>query len=327
MDGQEYVTWARVLTLISGLGWAAWLDHKYRRVPNQFWITWAGPAIFLWTLDIFLQGGEWYVLASASAVVAYASMSVLGKATLKDAIRGSRVDQIVLLWYGISLIGVGYGAYLHAQVDILALMTGSADPVSTLWWTTIATALPILLFDLGWRVRLIHGGADAKALMWVALVIPSWSAMPVFYSESMDSATVALPPALALMIWGGFVFLALPFVMIIRNLIAGNRSPLRLLWHAEMMPLARVMEEHVWLLSELMEMPSGETVVYHRTRAPSTTPSVGELAIQVAALAEHEVEKVWVTRKYPLLVFLWPATALVLLIGGPMAFLMPLLGL
>ena len=61
MDGQEYVTWARILTLISGLGWAAWLDHKYRRVPNQFWITWAGPAIFLWTLDIFLQGGEWYV--------------------------------------------------------------------------------------------------------------------------------------------------------------------------------------------------------------------------------------------------------------------------
>jgi hypothetical protein len=129
------------------------------------------------------------------------------------------------------------------------------------------------------------------------------------------------------MIWGGFVFLALPFVMIIRNLIAGNRSPLRLLWHAEMMPLERVMGEHVWLLSELMEMPSGETVVHHRTRAPSTTPSVGELAIQVAALAEHEVEKVWVTRKYPLLVFLWPATALVLLIGGPMAFLMPLLGL
>ena len=327
MDGPEYVTWARVLTLIFGLGWAAWLDHKYRRVPNQFWITWAGPAIFLWTLDILLQGGEWYVLASASAVVAYASMSVLGKATLKDAIRGSRLDQIVILWYVFSLVGVGYGAYLHAQVDLLALVTGSADSATTLWWTTIATALPILLFDMGWRVRLIHGGADAKALMWVALVIPNWSAMPVLYSQNMDSSTVALPPALALMIWGGFVFLALPFIMIIRNLIAGNRSPLRLVWHAEMMPLERVIGEHVWLLSELMEMPSGETVVYHRTRAPTTTPSAEELALQIAVLAEQGVENVWVTRKYPLLVFLWPAIALVLLIGGPMAFLMPLLGL
>ncbi len=327
MDGQEYVTWARILTLTIGLGWAAWLDHKYRRVPNQFWITWASPAIFLWTLDILLQGGEWYVLASASAVVAYASMSVLGKASLKDAASGSRLDQIVILWYALSLVGVGYGAYLHAQVDILTLMTGSADSATTLWWTTIATALPILLFDMGWRVRLIHGGADAKALMWVTLVIPSWSAVPVFNSQNMDSATVALPPALALMIWGGFVFLALPFIMIIRNLIAGNRSPLRLVWHAEMMPLERVMGEHVWLLSELMEMPSGETVVHHRTRAPTTTPSAEDLAIQIAALTEQGVEKVWVTRKYPLLVFLWPAIAIVLLIGGPMAFLMPLLGL
>ena len=238
-----------------------------------------------------------------------------------------RCARFVILWYTFSLIGVGYGAYLHAQVDLLALMTGSADSATTLWWTTIATALPILLFDMGWRARLIHGGADAKALMWVTLVIPSWSAVPVFNSQNMDSATVALPPSLALMIWGGFVFLALPFIMIIRNLIAGNRSPLRLVWHAEMMPLERVMTEHVWLLSELMEMPSGETVVHHRTRVPTTTPSTEELVMQIAALTEQGVEKAWVTRKYPLLVFLWPAITLVLLIGGPMAFLMPLLGL
>ena len=42
---------------------------------------------------------------------------------------------------------------------------------------------------------------------------------------------------------------------------------------------------------------------------------------------ENGVEKVWVTRKYPLLVFLWPAVIPLTLIGGPMAFIMPILGL
>ena len=74
-------------------------------------------------------------------------------------------------------------------------------------------------------------------------------------------------------------------------------------------------------------MPSGEKKILHRTRAPRKTPTVEQLTAQIDVLKENGVEEVWVTRKYPLLVFLWPAIIPLFLIGGPMAYIMPLIGL
>ena len=104
-------------------------------------------------------------------------------------------------------------------------------------------------------------------------------------------------------------------------------GPLRLIWHAERMPLSEVKQKHVWLLSEMMAMPSGDYAVHHRTRAPRRTPSAEELDAQIKALKEAKIEMVWVTRKYPLLVFLIPALIPWYLLGGPMAWFMPLIGL
>ena len=78
-------------------------------------------------------------------------------------------------------------------------------------------------------------------------------------------------------------------------------GPLRLIWHAERMPLSEVKQKHVWLLSEMMAMPSGDYGVHHRTRAPRRTPTTEELDAQIEALKEANVEMVWVTRKYPII--------------------------
>ena len=55
MESEDIIAWTRMSVLILALGIAAWLDHKERRVPNEFWITWSKPAIFLWTLDLLNQ--------------------------------------------------------------------------------------------------------------------------------------------------------------------------------------------------------------------------------------------------------------------------------
>ena len=54
MDGMDYISTSRVFCLLIGLLWAAYLDLKFRRVPNAFWVTWASPAIFLWTLELLV---------------------------------------------------------------------------------------------------------------------------------------------------------------------------------------------------------------------------------------------------------------------------------
>ena len=326
MNSAELISWTRLIVLFWALGIAAWLDHKERRVPNQFWITWSKPAIFLWALDLLNSSADWYVFATAAGVVAYASIAVIGRPSLKDIRSGNLLDISVSVWYIVGISGIVQGVMLHVDESLLSVISGEASDEAILWWSTLAVFIPIFLVDMAWRMRLIHGGADCKGLMWVAILVPTWSSIPIQFPESMDSSAIAMPPAIALLVWGGLSFLVLPIVMVIKNIKQGNTT-LKLIWHAEKMDVDRVIDSHVWLLSSIAEMPNGEKKVVHRTRAPRKTPTKQKLQAEIELLKENGVEMVWVTKNYPLLVFLWPAIIPLTLVGGPMAILMPILGL
>jgi hypothetical protein len=326
----DILGWARIFTLLLGMGWAAWMDHKERRVKNEHWLVWIKPALFLWALDLMTQGADWTIYLTASASVAYASGAVIGRPTLSDIRAGSRIDQIVALWYIVSAVGLIFGAVTYQSVHPVDVLIGNEVGLGALWWSTLAVLPLILLIDLAWRVRMLHGGADAKALMWVAILIPSWSTMPLTFSSATGDALFTLPPAFALLMWGGLSFLAIPFILLTLNLIRGHvRSfgDLFLAWHAIQIPRVEVPHRHVWLLTTLVEKPNGLVDVYHRKRAPRKSPSPEEVDAALFELEEAGVEQVWVSQKLPLLVFLFPAIFPVFLLGDPMAILMPLLGL
>ena len=321
--------WTRVGVLLLGLGWAAWMDHKDRRVPNEHWIVWAKPAIFIWALDLMVQGADWTIYLTAAAVVAYASVSVFGRPTLGDAINGSWMDRSFLLWYLAGGIGVVAGALEYQSTTPLDVLLNEGEPLGMLWWKTASLFSVILLIDLAWRLRLLHGGADAKALMWVSLLFPTWATVPLPMSGMGDGAVVALPVSISLLIWGGLAFLLIPFVMLGLNLKRGDIKrfgDLRLAWHASMMSIDVVPQRHVWLLSTTMALPNGETRVVHSTRAPRTTPSEKELDADLEELRLLGVDKVWVSHKMPLLVFLFPAVLPLVLFGDPTTLLMHFIG-
>ena len=320
------ISWTRLGVLLLALGIAAWLDHKERRVPNQFWITWSKPAIFLWVLDLLNSEAEWYVFATAAGMVAYASIAVIGRPSIKDIRAGNSLDILVSFWYLIGILGVIQGLLLHTDESILRIISGDGSEEAMLWWSTFAVFIPIFLVDMAWRMRLIHGGADCKGLMWVAILVPSWTSIPIQFPEAMENSVIAMPPAIALLVWGGLSFLFLPIIMVFKNLKEGNTN-LKLIWHAQRMDVDDVMNNHVWLLTSIAEMPSGEKKIVHSTRAPRKTPTKEKLQAEIDLLKENGVSQVWITKKYPLLVFLWPAIIPLTLVGGPMVFIMPLLGL
>ena len=326
MDSTEVISWSRLAVLAGALGIAAWLDHKDRRVPNSFWIRWSKPAIFLWTLDLLVAEAEWYVFATAAGMVAYASIAVVGRPTINDILSGNKLDITVSLWYVIGIAGIVVGFIEHSDESLLSVLLGDATSDATLWWSTFAVIIPLLLVDMAWRMRLIHGGADCKGLMWVSILVPSWSSIPVLFPDAMDGHVVSMPPSIALLVWGGLAFLALPIIMVLKNLKNGQTS-LKLIWHAERMEIDKVIANHVWLLTTIADMPNGEKKIIHRTRAPRKTPTIENLTSDIEILKEHGVEEVWVTKKYPLLVFLWPAILPLFILGGPMAYIIPLIGL
>ena len=103
--------------------------------------------------------------------------------------------------------GVVQGLLLHTDESILGIISGDGSEEAILWWSTFAVFIPIFLVDMAWRMRLIHGGADCKGLMWVAILVPSWTSIPIQFPEAMENSVIAMPPAIALLVWGGLSFL------------------------------------------------------------------------------------------------------------------------
>ena len=330
LSESDILGWSRIFTLLLGMGWAAWMDHKERRVINEHWMVWIKPALFLWALDLMVQGADWTIYLTASAVVAYASGAVIGRPTFKDVRAGSRLDQVVFVWYLVSFLGLVYGAYCYQNVHPIDVLLGNEQGLGALWWSTFAVIPLILIIDLAWRFRMLHGGADAKALMWVAILIPNWSSVQLLYPTATESALFALPPAFALLMWGGFSFLFIPLILLTLNLVRGNIRSLRdlaMAWHALYIPRAEVLNRHVWLLTSLVDKPNGQREVYHKKRAPRKSPSTEEVVAELHELEQVGVSHVWVSQKLPQLVFLFPAILPLFLFGDPMAIVMPAIGL
>ncbi|MFZ8905954.1 MAG: A24 family peptidase C-terminal domain-containing protein [Poseidonia sp.] len=321
--------WTRVAVLLLGMGWAAWMDHQSRRVANEHWIVWAKPAIFIWALDLMVQGADVTIYLTAAAVVAYASVSVFGRPTIKDALNGSWMDRTFLLWYAAGAAGVVAGAFRYQATTPVEVLLDNGDALGMLWWRTAALFLVIFFIDVAWRLRLLHGGADAKALMWVSLVFPTWASVPLPFEAAGQETVVALPVSISLLIWGGLAFLFIPFIMLALNITRGDvkrLGDLRMAWHASMLAVDEVAKRHVWLLTDTMEMPTGEHRVVHAARAPRSTPTAEELEERLRSLKGHGVDRVWVSHKMPLLVFLFPAVLPLVLFGDPTTLLLQWIG-
>ena len=329
-DILEYVGWARILLLALCFGGAAWLDHKLRRVSNDWWDFWARPTLALLVLELYLLEADLSVWLTASAAVAFASTALFGRPSLTDIKAGSRVDILVSIWYLVSAAGLVMGAMSHGQVLLEYLepstpVASEAERMGLLWGRMIVLLVVLFFFEMAWRFRLLHGGADAKAMMLVALMVPSWYAMP--FPTHSTPVEMAMPPALSLMIWAGLAFLLLPVIMLARNLKAGDAGNLRMAWHSFRMPLQDIPNNHVWLLEEMVDGADGERSIEISIRPMRGSRSETDVEAVLAELAEAGSEKAWVTAKYPFLLLVFPAIIPLIILGDPVSTILGCLGL
>jgi hypothetical protein len=274
-----------------------------------------------------IRSADWTIWASALAALSFASVSLIGRPTIDSILKGEKMDVAVALCYLIGAAGVIFGAIKYAPGDALSLLNGSASEQRILWFEVMLAFAMVIVFEFAWRLRLLHGGADAKALMWVALIMPSWVSLAPFFQPS--GVVNSTPPVLSLFIWGGLAFLFLPLILLLLNIKNGNLKSfkdLQMAWHSVRMPLDMVQEKHVWLMDQVIEKPDGSVGIKSRTRAPRRTPSAEELAEQVDALIEKGAISAWVSPKLPLITMFFPAIIPLFLFGDPIAFAFALFG-
>lgn len=317
--------WTRMTILVGCFAGAAHLDNKQRSVPNSYWKVWIKSAILLWLLEIAIRTDDWITYCTMAAVLAYGSTSLIGTPTVTDLKRGSWIDWAVLLWYGIGMYGIYSGVMEYIQMDdLVSILSFSENSKEGIWLQTILV-IPIMFFiKMAWKLRLLHGGADAKALLLVAVLIPSWITF-----DPVNGSTF-VPPVFALLVWGGLGFFLLPISLIIHNIVDGNVKTfedITMIWHATRMPLDEITDNFVWLLDEVIIDPDGEPNIVSSLQPPKKTPSLEQLNVKIEELRLMGAEDAWVTKKYPLLSYIFPGTFLLLFFGDPIWWILHIAGL
>ncbi len=321
MDAISVLAWLRVSVLVCCLGVAARSDYDSLAVRDRHWMTWSVPiAILLVCEMVILEAGA----ANFYMAAALLSLSSLAMFDAPDPREIPRWDQSQIALAGLYLIGiVGLfgGAVQHASPDFILLVLGEESPETMLWWTMLGGLLTVLVYLSAWRLGLIQGGADAKALILLTVLMPSWAFLPDPILAPEDTL-FKLPPSMVMFLWASAVFLLAPPILIFQNAMRGNiesRSDLKMAWHAIKRPVEEIGERPVWLLTEIT--PSDDEAGLHivnRFLPASTTPTVEELAQRLEELRSHGVESAWIATKHPFIVYLFFAIAPLLLFGDPM---------
>ena len=82
----------------------------------------------------------------------------------------------------------------------------------------------------------------------------------------------------------------------------------------------------MWLLDEVVISPDGEASIISSLQPPKQTPSREELMIKIEELRLMGAEDAWVTKKYPLLSYIFPGTLLLMIMGDPIWWILYLTG-
>lgn len=282
---------------------AAFLDVRDRRVPDPLWIALGSVAFLVLAADIATTYYGWnqWLLVGSAAILFYAVF--YGKPILDED--GAHVRPIRLLVLAAAAVAWFAGVLLPNPVDQMYL------PAQTKLIPVVGLAtVPVLLlvYQLFYQLGLLRGGADAKAMLALTILVPLYpeaSPFPlIVLPGSLQSAMQTLFPfSLTVLVDAAILFLAVPLAYLLVN---ASRREVELP-QAFFGTKADVdhLPEHVWLM---------ERVNRHGERIAVLFPSrLMDQDEEVAKLKQAGADRVWVQPKLP---FMVP-----LLIGFLMAFL------
>ena len=307
--------------MVCCLGIAARSDYDSLAVRDRHWLAWSGPVTMLLVCELVIietAASNFYMVA---ALLSVSSLAVFDAPDPRGIPKWDQSQIALAVLYLIGIVGLFGGTVQHANPDFVLLVLGEESPETMLWWSMLGASLTVLGYLSAWRFGLIQGGADAKALILLTVLMPSWAFLPEPILAPEDTL-FKLPPSMVMFLWASAVFLLAPPILIFQNAMRGNiesRADLKMAWHATKRPVEEIGERPVWLLTEVIpgDDEAGLRIV-NRFLPDSTTPTVEELAQRLEELKSHGVESAWIATKHPFIVYLFFAIAPLLLFGDPM---------
>jgi hypothetical protein len=283
--------------LLVGLGVAAYADWRYREVSDTLWVVLALAGLLV---------GE--IALSRSGVLALVLWALVAGFVLEHMVPWD--DHVGSTDWLPGAIEIG----TYAAVGLILVAVGLRDGVGAGGVPVDVVAVYVsVLFARGlFEARVLYGGADAKALMVSALLIPIF-AQPVLSLPA--NATMALgvfPFAFTLLLNAAVVAIAVPIVLFARNAARGELEGLRS-FTGFRIDVRELPDRFVWIRDPTFHADPEEEEV-------DTSEDDRRLRErQRDRLIAEGVERVWVTPQIPFVV-LMAIGALLGVLAGSLAF-------
>lgn len=222
----------------------------------------------------------------------FSGVSLLGFASYTDW-KWRRAPNV--LWLAMAGIGIGV---LGIELTL--------DPSGTLArWPYLAGALALMALVYGlWWVGLIAGGADAKALMALAVLLP----FPLALADGMPLLASPLPGGFTVLGNSLIAFLLVPLGFLLWNVAHGDlRAPHLLLGMKKR--ASDVRRGHQWPMEVVDETGARRTRLF---ASRMSDHEIEETFARVQALGD---ERVWVSPKIPFMIPILAGLLLAFFVG------------
>jgi preflagellin peptidase FlaK len=290
----------RLLAGLAFLGFASYRDLKTRRVPDEVWIVMGVLALVLLEVE-FVQGEapwEHQLLLVSTAIIFFGVF--FGEEMWTE--EGFRLRPIRLLVYAIAGLLLVFLAFHFWN-------TSGSD--SDAFWGHLSMPIMLVLAHLFYQFGLLRGGADAKAFMSIAILVPIYpsidAGLPLVGLAPIIQHAVDLmfPFTLVALLDAALLLVLLPLFFLAFNASRADIKGIQALFGYRV-DIDRV-PKFVWLMDRV---ENGEHL---RILLPRKREDRNE---QIVKLREKGFDRVWVTPQIPFLVPMTFGFAAAFLVGN-----------
>jgi preflagellin peptidase FlaK len=265
---------------------AAVSDVRTRTVPDRLWIALGSIGLVVLAVQIVqdqIEADAWALLGS-SAILFFAIF--YGAPLFEEDGFHARPLRFLSFLAAAAL-------FAFPAVDHSASGTMMSQPLLELY----SMPAMVLVYQVFYRVRILHGGADAKALIALGLLVPTYPNMSPFPLLTPDPRVamfwrVAFPFSLVVWVDAAVLFLAVPVGFLLFNAIRGDFGfPQALLGYRARLDS---FPAHAWLMEKIDARGEHVLVLFPKRG--------GDPADDLARLRAAGMERAWVTPQIPFMV-------------------------
>lgn len=277
----DIYTISRILIGIIILSLAAASDWRTRRVSNVAWLVMGGLGMLLLAIQIYEMDYP-YVTFLILPVIAILFFDIFWDR--EPMVSKGHLSPIPFILHIIALASAIY----------IILDVGLTREVIQL----LSVPAMILVAELFFYVGLLHGGADTKALMALAVLFPFYpivEGLPMIgYPAGLSGDVELLFPFSFLILMNAAIIqvIAVPLGLIVKNIARGDHGfPEMLLGYR--MRTDDVEKKFVWPMEVVRD---GEVVLMLFPKRD------GNIKSELASLKEMGMDEIWVTPKVPFII-------------------------